>query len=287
MGLEIEELAEAAGLGAADRNVGGAAVVHAELVAGLEPRDNFLDVIDVYEKTAVYAPEALGVEGLLEVLEGAVIGGAFELSGIDGDKTVVDGSEDHFIGVDEQKPLTGFHQQLDWRSGAGAQALQKTFQAPGVGGLRAHHLAGASKGATDAGFVKGLEQIVHGADFEGFERIVIVGSGEDHVRERKLFFDKLAEDAEAIEAGHFDIEEDNVGAFVLDEGEGFEAVAGLADNRDVGEPLEEKDKLIASGLLVVHYEGGNCFGHRSGFSIGADGEGRQIELRAACYSARR
>ena len=47
---------------ATDGDFGLFGVVHAELVAGLEPGDDLADVLDVDEEGAVGAPEGLGVE---------------------------------------------------------------------------------------------------------------------------------------------------------------------------------------------------------------------------------
>jgi hypothetical protein len=45
--LEVEEFAEAAGLGAANGDFGLFLVIHAQLVGTLEPGDYFADVVDV------------------------------------------------------------------------------------------------------------------------------------------------------------------------------------------------------------------------------------------------
>ena len=60
--LELEKLAQAADLGAADGDFGGFLVVHFQHVAGFEPRHDFLDVMDVHQVRAVRAPERFGIE---------------------------------------------------------------------------------------------------------------------------------------------------------------------------------------------------------------------------------
>ena len=69
--LEIEELAEALGLGATDGDLGLLLVVHAELVAGLEPGHDFADLVDVDDETAMGPPEARRIEEFEEFLKGA------------------------------------------------------------------------------------------------------------------------------------------------------------------------------------------------------------------------
>ena len=117
--LEVEELAEALGLGAADGDLGLLAVVHAELVAGLEPGHDLADVLDVDEEGAVGAPEGLGVELVDELFEGAAVGLAFDGAGDDGDGALVDGGEADLALVDEQEAVLGADDDL---AGGGRRA---------------------------------------------------------------------------------------------------------------------------------------------------------------------
>src|ERR1700734_1122574 len=101
--LEVEELAEALGLGAANGDFGLLGVVHAELVAGLEPGYDLADVLDVDEEGAVGAPEGLGIELVGELLEGAAVGLALDGGGDNGDGALVDGGEADLALVDEEE----------------------------------------------------------------------------------------------------------------------------------------------------------------------------------------
>jgi len=105
--LEVEEFAEALGLGAAYGDLGLLAVVHAELVAGLEPGDDFADVLDVDDEGAVGAPELFGVELFLEFFEGAAVGVAFDVARDDGDAAFFDGGEAEVFLVDKQEAALG------------------------------------------------------------------------------------------------------------------------------------------------------------------------------------
>ncbi len=96
-------------MGARDWYFAGAFVVHFQHVAGLEPGDDFLDVIDVDQVRAVRAPEAVGVEGCGKFFDGAVIGDAFEVAGEDGNGAVLDGGINHVVGVHQEHTFLGFY----------------------------------------------------------------------------------------------------------------------------------------------------------------------------------
>ena len=111
-GLEVEELAEALGLGAADRDLGFAGIVHAELVGGLEPGHDLADVLDVDEEGAMGTPEGLGIELVGELLESSAVGLALDGGGDDGDGALVDGGEADLALVDEQEAVLGADDDL-------------------------------------------------------------------------------------------------------------------------------------------------------------------------------
>jgi hypothetical protein len=58
-----EEFAQTPGLHAADGDLSALFVVHPELVAGLKPGNDFLDVIDVHQEAAMGTPE----DGRIEI----------------------------------------------------------------------------------------------------------------------------------------------------------------------------------------------------------------------------
>jgi hypothetical protein len=71
----------------------------------------------------------------------------------------------------------------------------------------------------------------------------------------ELALNELLEDPEAVEAGHLDIEEYEVGTVFLDKVDGVEAVFALGENVDVGKAFEEESEFLASGFFVVHDDG--------------------------------
>jgi hypothetical protein len=257
---------------AGDGDFGGFFVVHFEHEAGFEPGDDFLDVVDVDEKRAVGAPERVGVEGGVEFFQGAVVGGAFEFLGGDGDEAAFDGGEDEVLGVDEEHALLGADEDFGGLRGGGLGSRElrdELLEAFGGAGVGFDFAFGFLNGLGDAGFVEGLQDIVDSVDVEGLDGIVVEGGGEDDVGDFEFALDEFLEHAEAIEAGHLDVEEDEVGGVFFDEGDGFEAVFALADEGDFGEGLEEEGEFLAGGFFVVDDDGVD--GHGKGkYTVGGE-----------------
>ena len=92
--------------------------------------------------------------------------------------------------------------------------------------------AGAAEGLEDAAAIEGLEQVVDRVHVEGAHGVLVECSGEDDLRHGagRFFVEELFDDGEAIEAGHLDVEEDEVGMMGLDEVDGFKAVAALGED---------------------------------------------------------
>jgi hypothetical protein len=136
------------------------------------------------------------------------------------------------------------------------------FEALGRADVGVDFLAGALDGLCDAGLVEGFQYVVDGIDVEGLNGVVVEGGGEDDVRYLELAFDELFEDAEAIEAGHLNVEEDEVRTVFLDEIDGFDAVFALGQEIDFGEGFEEEGEFLASRFFVVDDDGGDGHGRR-------------------------
>jgi len=144
---------------AADGDFGLFFVVHFEHEAGFEPRDDFLDVVDVDEIGAMRAPEGFGIEGGVELLEGAVVGGAFEILGGDGNEAAFDGGEDEVFGVDQEHTLLGADEDFGGLRGGrlGSGKLRdELLEAFGGAGLGLDFFFGFLDGLGDAGLVEGL-----------------------------------------------------------------------------------------------------------------------------------
>lgn len=252
--LEVEEFAEAFGLLAGDGDFGVFLVVHLEHEAGLEPGDDFFDVVDVDEIGAMGPPERVGVERGEKLVEGAVVGGAFDIFSGDGDKAAFDGGEDEIGGIDEEHTLLGTDEDFGRLRGGGlgsgelGDELLETFGGIGLG---LDFAFDALNGFGDAGLVEGLEDVIDGVHVKSLDSVMVKSGGEDDVRDFEFSFDELLEDAEAVETGHLDVEEDEIGIVLLDEVDGVEAVFALGEKIDFGEGFEEEGKFVAGRLFVV------------------------------------
>ncbi len=83
--------------------------------------------------------------------------------------------------------------------------------------LGVDHFFGSLQGFGDAGFVEGLEDVINGVYVEGLDGVVVEGGGEDDLRDAQVAFEELFDYAEAVQAGHLDVEEDEVGLVFFDQ----------------------------------------------------------------------
>ena len=72
--------------------------------------------------------------------------------------------------------------------------------------------------------------------------------------------DEFFEDAETIEAGHFYVEENEVGDVFFDEGNGFDSIFAFGDEIDFGKTLEEEGEFFSRGPFVVNGNGAGATG---------------------------
>ncbi len=179
---------------AGDGDFRGFFVVHFKHEAGFEPGHDFLDVVDVDEEGAVGTPEGVGLQGFVEFLEGAVVGGAFDVASSYGDDAAIDAGEDEVFGIDENEALLGADKNFGrLRGGFGSGELgDETLEAFGGVHVGFDFATSFLDGAGNAGFVEGLEDVVDGVDFESLDSVLVEGGGEDDVRDfearaRRLF----------------------------------------------------------------------------------------------------
>ena len=99
-----------------------------------------------------------------------------------------------------------------------------------------------------------LQQIVHRVHLERLDGMPVEGGDEDDVR-RSAVLDEPVRHLEAVEAGHLDVEEQDVRRQALDDADRLEAVAGLRDHLDVAHLLEHVTQLFPRELLVVDDDG--------------------------------
>ena len=204
------------------------------------------------------APEFIGVDGGGQLFDGAVVRDALKILGKDGDGAVLDGGVDQVGGVDQKHPLLRFHEKLRrlrrFRGGRlrQGQLAHQDFQALDRRGLRFDHFFGALDGFGDARFVEGLEDVVDGVNVEGLDGVIVEGGGKNDLRQALFAFEKLFDHAEAVEAGHLDVEEDQVRVVLFDQGEGFEAVLALGDDVHLGKAFEQEREFVARRPFVVN-----------------------------------
>ena len=268
-------------MGAADGDLGLALVVHAELVTGLEPGDDFANVVEVDDEAAMSAPEEGGVEEVEELLEGAALGVAFKGLGDDADDAFVDGGEADVGLIDEEQAALGLDDEAGGLRGAAgavgtAEQLEERAEVGldlgfgerggAVGEGSGEAAFDALDGLEDAGAVKGLEEVVNGVDVKGADGVLVIGRGEDDLGERVGFLaggeaglvavEKALDDGETVEAGHLDVKKNQVGVVVVDEVDGFNAVGSVGEDFDAADFVEEEAELVAGQLFVVDDEGG-------------------------------
>ena len=162
--------------------------------------------------------------------------------------------------------------------------IDELFEAVGRGSLSLEHFAGAGDGLGEACFVERLEDVVDGTDFEGLHGVLIEGGGEDDVRDFHLALDELFEDAETIEAGHFDVEENEIGDMFLDERDGFDSIFAFGDQIDFGKALEQEGEFFSRGFFVVNDEGIDV--HERWPSIGMRRSPAQLQERFVAMNRR-
>ena len=121
--------------------------------------------------------------------------------------------------------------EVGFAGGGGADAFDKFF-----GGGVLENVAAAA-GAED--FVEVGVIVVHGEgdDADGGEEVVDASGGGD-----------------AVEFGHADVHDDDLGLEFFGEGDGFEAVFGFADDFEVGFGVEEEADAAADDGVVIGEE---------------------------------
>jgi hypothetical protein len=180
------------------------AVVHAKLIARLEPRHHFLDPVDVHQVRPVHPPEKIPIEIGLEVLDRAVVGVPLDIGCDQRDQAVIDGGVDQIAGVHDEIPVIGPHQQLGSRShGAPWTHRFRRF-------LFLNGPPGPLHRLCEPPAVHRLQQVVHGLQPEGFHRILVVRRHENEMRQVHALFPQLPDDAHAVQTGHLHIQKDHV-----------------------------------------------------------------------------
>ena len=102
-----------------------------------------------------------------------------------------------------------------------------------------------------------LQEVVDGVDLEGAQRVAVERRDEDDGRRRSAF--QHAQDAEAVEAGHLDVQEQEIRTQVIDRLDCLESVLALRDDLDLVFPGQLLPDPLARQRLVVHEN--RAYGH--------------------------
>ncbi|MCY1432833.1 hypothetical protein D9M71_488410 [compost metagenome] len=96
-----------------------------------------------------------------------------------------------------------------------------------------------------------LDQVADRADLEGFQGEFVVGGTEDH-RRRGFALAQLGGNLQAIEAGHADIQQDDIRLQAVDQRQRFFAIAGggLEDAVSVHLPHQPGKALTRQGFVI-------------------------------------
>lgn len=243
---------EAVAVAAAEGEAG--AVAEDDAVFAVKEGLEFLDPLEVDDGGAADAEEAVGGEAGLEGGHGLAEEVAF---GADVEADVVIGGFDpiDFVHAEEEDASFGFDDEAVGGPVFGAEVGEQVGEVlvEGFGLAGADAIEGALEGGLEALAVEGFEEVIDGVDFEGFEGEAVVGGDEDDDGEGVEV--EGLEDGEAIELGHLDIEEDEVGLVLFDEGDGFATVAGFADDLEVRGGFEEGAEALAGERFVIDEDG--------------------------------
>ena len=107
-----------------------------------------------------------------------------------------------------------------------------------------------------------LHQIIDRLRVERAQRMVAI-SGDEH-EQRRLDLHQPLDHRKAVEAGHLDVEEDEVGLVGLDLADRLAAIGGGGDDLDVVMRLEPQLQALGRQRLVVDQDGPD--GHSASLS---------------------
>lgn len=115
--------------------------------------------------------------------------------------------------------------------------------------VRGHAFAHFVHGTGQALFVEGLEQVVNGIDLEGRDGVVAIRGGKHHGRLGFQF--NAAGHLQAGHTRHFDVEEDQVGAELLDVFEGIYAIFSHIDHLNIRHGAQHPLHFAAGGHFII------------------------------------
>jgi hypothetical protein len=94
-----------------------------------------------------------------------------------------------------------------------------------------------------------FQQVVRSTQLEGFQCMGFVGRAEDHLRTRAT--GQPLRQADTVDAGHVDVQQQHVRLEFTDGGQRRFAVGGAADNFDLGTLAEQRGHAGARQWFIV------------------------------------
>ena len=117
---------------------------------------------------------------------------------------------------------------------------------------RMHDLTGVTQGRGKALIVNRLQKIIEGVNLKGAYGVLIKSCDKDHVRHHLR--SHAAQDVEAGELWHLNVQKDQVWRQEIDGLNGLESVLAFADNLDFLGAFESDPQAAARDLLVIHQQ---------------------------------
>src|SRR5262249_26536270 len=134
--------------------------------------------------------------------------------------------------------------------------------------------------------VKWLEQVIERVELKRPYRILVVGRHKND--DRQLICSNLFQHPEAVEVGHLDIEEDEVGRVSPDRAQRFAAVRAFADDRELNSAAQQIADAPSRQNLVINDQRAYGFHHLifapGAFPVRLSKRNRQLDGQSALVS---
>src|SRR5471032_2110873 len=237
------------------------AAAHFQLLAEIAYRDHLPaaqiarhlgDGVDPHQRRAVDAPELVGIKFVGQLFQGFT-DQEFGLFRLHARVFFVGAEEQYFARADHAQVVAdhGLYPTQVFRlggAGGGPAEQQGAELALDVGRLLAEQRLQPRAGGLEPFGADRLEQVVKRALFESLDRVLVVGGDEHQV----AAIEQHARRLDAGQAGHADVEEDDVGLVLAGQRHGLDTVARLGDDLQLRPGfLQAAAQLRAHGFLVV------------------------------------
>jgi hypothetical protein len=100
-----------------------------------------------------------------------------------------------------------------------------------------------------------LQQVIDRIRFECLDRILVVGGHEDDVRMRRAAAIQVLEKLEAVEPGHPDVQEHDIGRQLRHRVDCARSIRRFADHLDIGLASQHQPDAFAREILVINNQG--------------------------------